>query len=119
MNRKCVLLLCKQTHSNLNRHRQPVCSSITPAKPSRKKKKKRRATRSPFVLVRDLVDPGRRVVADEAQVVVGAGGRAVREVGGEQRRPVVGDDDDVVLRHVDGRGELKVAWEERKRRIGR
>lgn len=55
------------------------------------------------------------MVANEAQVVMGAGGRAVGEVGGKQRRPVVGDDHDVVLRHVDGRGELKVTWEEGKK----
>lgn len=65
------------------------------------------------------MDPGRRLVAHEAQVVVGAGGRAGGEVGGKQRRPVVGDDDDVVLRHVDGWGELEVAWRERKWRVGR
>lgn len=70
---------------------------------------RRRATRSPLILIRDHVDPGRR------QVVVGAGGRAAGQVDGEERRPVVGDHHDVVLRHVDGRGELEVTWEERKR----
>lgn len=69
---------------------------------------------SPFILIRDLVDPGGRLVAHEAQVVVGAGGRAVGEVGWEERRTVVGNDHDVVLRHVDGRRELEGTWKERE-----
>lgn len=58
---------------------------------------------------RRLFGPRRRGVGDEAHVVVGAGRRLVGEVWREERRPVVLDDHRVVLRHVDGRGQLVVS----------
>lgn len=58
---------------------------------------------------RRLFGPRRRGVGGEAHVVVGAGRRLVGEVWREERRPVVLDDHRVVLRHVDGRGQLVVS----------
>lgn len=101
-----LVKISKQTHYNLRHCLQLVQSTY-------------RKLDSPLILIRDLVDPGRRLLANEAQVVVGTGGGLVRQVGGKERRPVVGDDHDVVLRHVDGRGQLEVTCEGRRRRIRR
>lgn len=66
----------------------------------------------PVILRGRLLRPGGRGLCDEGHVIVGAGGRLVREVGGEDGRSVVFDDDGVILRHVDRRRELIVTCRE-------
>lgn len=62
-----------------------------------------------FILAGRLFCPRRSHVVDKGHVVVGAGGRLVRQVGGQEGRPIVLDDHCIVLRHVDRRGKLVVS----------
>ncbi|TNN75158.1 hypothetical protein EYF80_014568 [Liparis tanakae] len=63
---------------------------------------------SPFVGTGQLVDPVHRVLSHKAHVLLGTGGRLVGEMGGKQRRPIIFDHHNVVLRHVHCRREPEV-----------
>lgn len=74
---------------------------------------------SPLILSWYVLGPGGRSIHGEDRVIVGAGRRSVGQMRRENRRPVIFDNDSVILGHVHSGGQLVVTCVETDTSQGR